>query len=512
MISQIRAAAQIAVGMLKAKAADGDEPLNIDCAELLQIMQDSGMPIENYDYDGGFYSRTYHLVLGHSSATPTLRKATMTNPVTDNDRTDLFFDIRGNQMKLIVWNAYLRSVARYLDVLNFSNAECKSESLTINFGQLIEHSEWRYLKALAFMNAMAYAVIDKNDYVMARKVIEGKISVLAHELRNVKPAGSKSISNLFDKKPSSPNPSIQESVTVREQVEAAYLAMPSNALTSRTWGWEMEIADAKGVDAVFGVDKGDDGSLRAYEANSDCDCGCSDCVYHDCDCDNCDDRNDDPQHCNDRNCSSADSAEFRTKNGASRLKHPGLFKICDELEDVDAEVNDTCGVHIHVYALDLTTKQVAHVMAVYKWMENIFAIVAERDDTSYAKRLPVEFIQQAYAGKLPMDKPRAVNLTHIIAGSTAYLESARGTIEFRQMAGTYDAKRITIWAWIVRGLVEVMKRGAELKDFLGVKDINGLIEVYAKFKFFLHDENPELLIPGGQQDKKHLKLQLHERA
>lgn len=514
MISQIRESAKIAVGMLQAKAIGGEEPFVVTGDEFLEVLNTSGVPISQYKYDGGFYERNFTLLLGYSGISPALTRSTMQNAVTAEEKADLLFDIQGNRMKLIVWVAYLKAISKKLYEMNHGREEIKPDSMVINFGSLTSGVgyETRWTKAVALMQAIGYSEPDKDDYDYGRRVVENRVTNLTHELRHVKPNGSKSISTLFDKKPGSANASIQDALEIRKQVDAAYEAMPSNALTARTWGWEMEIADAKGVDAVFGVDKGEDGSLRSYESNDGCDCDCNDCTYHDCDCDHCDYRNTDPDHCNNSECSSADSAEFRTKNGSNRMKHAGLFKICKELDEVEAEVNDTCGVHIHVYALDLTTKQVAHVMAVYKWMENIFGIIAERDDVNYARRLPVEYIQQAYAGALPQDKPKAVNLTHLLAGNAAYLESTRGTIEFRQMAGTYDAKRITIWAWIVRGLIEVMKRGAELKDFISVSDINGLIEVYARFNFFLHDENPGLLIPGGQQDKKHIQLQLHKRA
>lgn len=513
MISQIRESAKVAVGMLQAEAIGGEEPFDISGQKVLDILNHSEVPTTEYEYDGGFYTRRHIVIPGYSGVTPALLKALMTSPVDADAKAELLFDIQLNRMKLIVWYAYLRSVQTKMNDMHYSDDYIRVDSGMINFGSIqAEGSDVRYAKVVATMTAIAYAEPTKENFDYGRRKINDKVADLTHALRYVKPNGSKSISTLFDKKPGSANPSLEEMKLIQGQVTAAYAAMPSNALTARTWGWEMEIADAKGVDAVFGVDKGEDGSLRSYEGNSDCDCDCSDCTYHDCDCDHCDYQNTDPDHCNNSMCSSADSAEFRTKNGANRLKHAGLFKICKELEDVDAEVNDTCGLHIHVYALDLTTKQVANVMAVYKWMENIFGVIAERDDNSYSRRLPVEYIQQAYSGTLPQDKPKAVNLTHLLAGNAAYLESTRGTIEFRQMAGTYDAERITIWAWIVRGLVEVMKRGAQLRDFLPVKDLNGLIEVYAKFNFFLHDENPGLLIPGGQQDKKHIQLQLHKRA
>jgi hypothetical protein len=68
-----------------------------------------------------------------------------------------------------------------------------------------------------------------------------------------------------------------------------------NGLSSRTWGFEIEVPDAKGVEAPRGIDKGDDGSLRSKNT-TDCECDCRDCTYHECNCDNCDNYNEDPDH------------------------------------------------------------------------------------------------------------------------------------------------------------------------------------------------------------------------
>lgn len=513
MLTGVREKASWIVERLQLVMDNGNAEIASNDYEL--ILKAAEMPRHNVKYDGGFYTRRYITMFGPVEND----KSEVAKHIVNFNRTaeslaEAIFEIRLNKMKTILWASFLSAL--FERNLGAVNEKLERSKLGINIGGFAVNPDengrpYGVLGELSFWMAVRDVVITKNDYIEGKKLVENRLFFLENELKNLGGAQAKvsGLSTLFDKKPMSAKPTREEIELIESQRDAAYAVFPSQAITSRTWGWEMEIADAKGVDAVFGVDKGEDGSLRAYEANTDCDCDCDDCYYHECDCEHCETGSSDPDHCDGRNCSTADSAEFRTKNGSNRLMHAGLFKITKELADVEAEVNDTCGLHIHVYAQDLETKQVAQVLAIYKWLENIMAILAGRDDVNYAQRIPIEYVKGAYKGKLPADKPRAINLNHLLG---TYVDGNRGTIEFRQMAGTYDAKQITFWAWLVRGMVEIAKRGAELKNFLHVKDLNDIIEVYAKFNFFLHDEGAELLIPGGMQDKKHIKLYAHERA
>jgi hypothetical protein len=296
---------------------------------------------------------------------------------------------------------------------------------------------------------------------------------------------------------------------IESQIQEMMKQLPSNGLVSRTWGFEIESPDCKGVEALpgSGIDKGDDGSLRSYEGNDECECGCRDCTYHECDCDNCDSYNDSPDHCGDDECTTAESAEFRSTGGIQRVKHNGMYDLCQKLKDNDAEMNDSAGTHVHVFAADLTTHQVGNVMATYKRLENLFARLSGRDDVQYARRVAVEHVRNAIKASQPSlkpDKPRAVNVSNLF--------NDRGTIEFRQMDCNYDADRITFFAWMVRGLVETAKRGATFSSFLNVKDIYDVVNVFAKFNYFIQSENPGLAVPGTKTDATAIKRMQHITA
>lgn len=495
MLSQIREAAEHVVSFLQAKVnLTGDQYIELTTAEVKGYFEEAKMPFSITEINGGWYVDEQLVLQPVMSKEYVSRNAYTLAPIAED-----VFELQQKRMLVSAWVALAMQVER-------AGWNVKHEG-TLIFGALSNgRTTHRLSSVMQAMEILATTEVNKASLRHGLLMTNRRIKELENKLQS-KSTTKTGLSLLLERKPSFDNTGI---ANIMDEVEAAFHKLPTNGLACRTWGFEVEIADAKGVNAPFGIDKGEDGSLRSYESCSDCDCSCDECYYHECDCEHCETGSSDPEHCNGSSCSSADSAEFRTQKGINRVQHAGLHMLCTELEEEDAEVNDTCGVHIHVYAQDLQTKQVAHLLAIYKWLENFMAAIAGRDDVNYAKRIPVEYIQTAYNNKLPVDKPRAVNLTHIAGDRT--LDYIRGTIEFRQMLGNYDAKLITVWAWMVRGLVEVCKRGARLNDFLGVASFNDYVTVLAKFDYRLEDEKAGLLIPGGQQDNKYIKRYTHERA
>lgn len=324
-----------------------------------------------------------------------------------------------------------------------------------------------------------------------RELTKNLESIVSRVDKEFKPSG---LTKIMSEGPSGDSDWV---IKMEGQIKELQKQLPSNGLTSRTWGFEIESPDCKGVAPIpnSGIEKGDDGSLRSYEAGDDCECDCRDCTYHECNCDDCDSYNDDPDHCGDSYCANAESAEFRSTGGINRVKHNGMYQLCKDLLEAKAEINDTAGTHIHVYAQDLKTVEVGQVMAIYKRLENLFDVIAGRKDTNYARRIILEHIGNAIKKNHPWivaEKPRAVNVSQLF--------TSRGTIEFRQMDCNYDADRITLFAWMVRGLVEVAKRGATLQSFMKVTDFNDFVVALGKFNYFLASEMPGLIIPGTKAD------------
>jgi hypothetical protein len=272
-----------------------------------------------------------------------------------------------------------------------------------------------------------------------------------------------------------------------------------NNLTARTWGWEVEVPDAKDVAAPRGVEKGSDGSLRSYESSDNCECDCNSCYYHECDCEHCESGSSDPDHdCGSSECSQADMAEFRTTGGIQRIVHSALNKLCADLNENDAEKNDTAGTHIHVWAGDLDAKQVATVMATYRIMQPMFNAIAGRANVNYSRYVDPDMIGKALKGTLVAHKTIDVNISHL------RMQNERKTIEFRQMDCNLNAARINGWAWMLRGLVTAVKRGMQISDVVKINKLQQYVELLAKYHVTPTNEAPEELVYGSSADMHEL--------
>lgn len=415
----------------------------------------------------------------------------------DTDGIRLHF--RNNRLDTIVKLAYMHAIdkktrehiASGSEVYACTTVDVTQLKITINFdgyisGNTFENKPIDQHPMMILLNIMETAKIDKEDIEYARARYNSQmISYNSEERDRV----GKGIATLLEMKPMVHQSTIDEQFKILEE-------QMQNNLVARTWGFEIEIPDCKGVEAPNGIEKGDDGSLRSYEGSDDCECDCDDCSYHDCDCDWCDNRNTDPDHCGNSACASCESAEYRSTGGIQRMEHAGMFKLCADLKEKDAELNDSAGTHIHVYAQDLTTHQVGQVMAVYTWLDTILRPIAGRKNVNYAREVSVRYIKAALRKndpRIPTEKSLEVNTMHLFNG--------RGTIEFRQMDCNANAKRITAWAWIVRGLVTASKRGATITDYTKCKDLNDVVAVLKKFNVEPGNEHPEQLIFGSKNDK-----------
>ena len=411
--------------------------------------------------------------------------------------------LKRNRLNYIVWSAYVHEIKLMLDVPE-GNLHQFPMSITANC-EAINVERWRYAtlsnhfpefktnvrgsgiyKAL---EALSGALITESSYKYALQAYIDKVKNLSQRITVDRVTG---LHKVFEGRPCIEH---DEKAGVREAAIKLFDEI-ENGLCSRTWGFEIEVPDAMGVQAPMGIEKGTDGSLRS-DNSSNCECDCDSCAYHSCNCDICEYGSEDPDHCGDNECSGADSAEYRSTGGIQRVLHPGMIKLCDDLVAEDAEINSSAGTHIHVYAQDLTTNQVGQVMAIYHWLYNIvFTPIAGRFDNQYAMPLRVEDISNALRKSNPVLRPQkqlVVNVSNLIS-------STRGTIEFRQQNCNLNSKRISVWAWLVRGLVEIAKRGATFGDFKKCESLDDVVKVYAKYNFTVKGENPGLLIPGSKTD------------
>jgi hypothetical protein len=426
-------------------------------------------------------------------------------PMDQDDAKAMLEKLQSNRLLAIIWSAYNRAVSTAdaqhpYDIPLYQSAGFQrlqtnqsQPRVTMNVdnedGTTTTAVHYKLMWALEILRD---AEITKNDITHAVAVYNEYVD---YYTRNANPR--KSGSNFGKVVLNIRGTEGVNGATIREEIKELELPK-SNWLAGRTWGFEIEVPDAKGVEVTpgTGIEKGEDGSLRSFESSDDCECDCDDCTYHECDCDYCESQNDSPDHCGNSYCAQCDSAEYRSTGGIVKGKHAAMIKLCEELEANGAEINDTAGVHIHVYARDLNMQQVGQVVATYAVIENVLTHIAGRRGVGYAQVIPAETVAGAISSKNPKlsdAKPFAVNLMH--------LKNDRGTIEFRQMEGNIDWQRITKWAAIVRGIVTVAKRGAKFHDYKNITTLQGILDVFKKFDYEIGNENPDEVIYGSRADK-----------
>lgn len=264
-----------------------------------------------------------------------------------------------------------------------------------------------------------------------------------------------------------------EAVAVKSEVDGSFhrLRMPSAGTgTSRTWGIEVESANANGVTRPRGWDRKYDGSLEGVNAGSDCECQCDSCYEYgehgECSYDSC----------------QSETAEFVSPI-LSSYHSRGLKSLCVDHEGRDT--NDTPGIHVHVGASDLSTDDVSRLYRIYSLASPFLWMLTERNTRGYCKDTRAQtmtyWMSQKRKGKSnifdvasaqPFDRYHDVN-THSL--------NAHGTIEFRAMGPVYDYKHLVKWAWLMREFVNLSRNDAVLPLFSGVRSMEDVLRIVHEY-------------------------------
>lgn len=134
-----------------------------------------------------------------------------------------------------------------------------------------------------------------------------------------------------------------------------------------------------------------------------------------------------------------------------------LEACCKSLNDADARVNKSCGLHVHIGAADLTGVQYANVFANYQMLESVidsFMANSRRGNNSrWAKSLNNYNFTDCFnvfdiRTTLNADRYHKVNCESF---------ARHKTIEFRQHQGSTDYKKISMWVTFCAKLVAFSK-------------------------------------------------------
>lgn len=133
-----------------------------------------------------------------------------------------------------------------------------------------------------------------------------------------------------------------------------------------------------------------------------------------------------------------------------------LKKVCKAINEAGAQVNRSCGLHVHFGAEDFTIAQWVRIIRNYAALESIidsFMPMSRRDDNNRYCR-SIKHRAEACINATSMrdifdafdyDRYHKVNVMAF---------NSHKTIEFRHHSGTTDFKKIENWINFLRGLLE----------------------------------------------------------
>jgi hypothetical protein len=181
-----------------------------------------------------------------------------------------------------------------------------------------------------------------------------------------------------------------------------------------------------------------------------------------------------------------------------------LQKVCQVLNDANAKVDRSCGLHVHHDANDFDRQGMKNVLAFYAKFEKAIDWLmpkSRRGDTAFYSRTMVAFGSVERSVRTIHNAPGNAWSQFNNAAARRYhkvnLESftRHGTIEFRQHSGTVDYKKIIAWVVFTQAVVEYARRNkvratgqvtlSKLFITLGWYDKNGRDEITKKSVYFL---------------------------
>tara|TARA_R100000005_G_C4997125_1_gene203889 strand:+ start:1650 stop:2672 length:1023 start_codon:yes stop_codon:yes gene_type:complete len=139
------------------------------------------------------------------------------------------------------------------------------------------------------------------------------------------------------------------------------------------------------------------------------------------------------------------SPKLQGQEGFEQLK-----KVCRAMNRVGAQVNRTCGLHVHLNSTDMTVGQIVNVFDRYADAESeIDAMMpaSRRNSRWCANCVKGTFQNRTTKERVAngLGRYHKVNLTNI---------AERGSIEFRQHSGTTEFEKIANWISILMQFVE----------------------------------------------------------
>ena len=158
-------------------------------------------------------------------------------------------------------------------------------------------------------------------------------------------------------------------------------------------------------------------------------------------------------------------------NGFESLKN-----CCKTLNEADAKVNRSTGLHVHIGASGMTDEWFLNIFKNYKALEAIIdtfmAPSRRRDNNTFCKSL--QGYNFDYACNTIADLQRKLSSRYYKVNPMSI--NRHGTIEFRQHQGTTDFEKISNWVRFCAELVQWSKENVLSNDALSIDNIPFITE------------------------------------
>lgn len=145
--------------------------------------------------------------------------------------------------------------------------------------------------------------------------------------------------------------------------------------------------------------------------------------------------------------------------------------------------NASAGIHVHVEASDLTSKELATLVFGYDVIEPLIEASYQRERRDYCRRPGVN--ETLAAARHANDASGADRWS--ASGRERYLTlntqslSRHGTVEFRAMGPVYEYEYLVRWAMLCRELVNSVAAGATTRDFSSITSWSKLLDFLSRF-------------------------------
>ncbi|WP_375435096.1 amidoligase family protein [uncultured Hymenobacter sp.] len=143
-----------------------------------------------------------------------------------------------------------------------------------------------------------------------------------------------------------------------------------------------------------------------------------------------------------------------------------LARACRALKVTGAQVNSSCGLHVHLGAQDLSVENMKNLVRNYLVLESSIDSVMPRErrasNNSYCRSLQgsrtmAEAERQILAATTAQELSTAANNNDRYHKVNMQSFFRQGTIEFRQHSGSTDFEKISFWVKFLANLVDYSK-------------------------------------------------------